>query len=70
MPKVKWISLKGNEKIMDLSKAQLVFAKTGTHPFWPGKILTVNQDKYQVFYYGLHQTAEVRSHNVVAITHE
>ena len=41
------------------SRGTLVFAKVSNCPFWPGKIMGLNKDKFQVFLFGFNKMAEV-----------
>ena len=53
-----------------ISKGCLVFAKTGTKPYWPAKVLTINDGKVQVFLFGLKQTAEVPREKITLVKDE
>ena len=49
-----------------------VFAKRSNCPFWPGIILAGNHElgKYEVFLYGLNESAQIKTNNIVLLNEE
>ena len=52
------------------SRGTLVFAKVSNCPFWPGKIMGLNKDKFQVFLFGFNKMAEVYQKNICILNDE
>ena len=53
-----------------LASGEFAFVKSGQRPFWPARLLSVNQinGKWHVFLYELHLTVDVKKENVVKMS--
>ena len=68
-------AVRGHSNVMTMAefrRGTKVFAKSGARPYWPGRILAVDQqqEKYHVLLYGLNDTVQTRQNNLILLTEE